>query len=60
MGVHRAGALSCSLKGKEGFKCKGKKHLDIFGMHANAKVGGRRDVAMFTVVILWFGEVTLL
>lgn len=29
-------------------------------MNANAQVGGRWDVAMLTVVILRFGEVTLL
>lgn len=52
--------LSCALKGKENFKCKDKRHLDIFGMSARAKVGGRRDLAMVAVVILWFGEVVLL
>lgn len=48
------------FESKENFKCKDNRYLGIFGMNANAKVEGRRDMAVLTIVILWFGEVMLL
>lgn len=60
MEVYRTGAFKLYFENKENFKCKDKGHLGVFGMNANAKVGGRRDMAVLAVVILWFGEVMLL